>query len=104
MIMTEQALRHSMAEAVLGTATTLLTRPPADDPKQEDREIAAALADAAYEQLRHTHVVIPRDQADALLHDVMCGVCLGLSPSWDGHDKNPPCKGAALDTIREQVA
>lgn len=23
----------------------------------------------------------------------LCGVCIGTSPSWDGHDKNPPCQG-----------
>lgn len=29
----------------------------------------------------------------------MCKVCMGLSPSWDGHDKNPPCEVAALEAM-----
>lgn len=28
-----------------------------------------------------------------------CGVCVGHSPSWDGHDMNPPCQGAAREEI-----
>jgi hypothetical protein len=28
-----------------------------------------------------------------------CNVCTGHSPSWDGHDKVPPCKGAAMEEI-----
>lgn len=23
----------------------------------------------------------------------LCKVCIGLSPRWDGHSVNPPCKG-----------
>lgn len=28
-----------------------------------------------------------------------CGVCVGRSPHWDGHDMNPPCVGAARAEI-----
>ena len=34
----------------------------------------------------------------------LCGVCLGLSPSWDGHDKNPPCETQARDDLRAALS
>lgn len=30
-----------------------------------------------------------------------CGVCMGASPSWDGHDKNPPCFEGAMEMLNE---
>lgn len=32
-----------------------------------------------------------------------CGVCIGHSPSWDGHETNPPCQGAARDEIMRRA-
>lgn len=28
-----------------------------------------------------------------------CDVCVGYHPSWYGHDRNPPCQGAAREEI-----
>jgi hypothetical protein len=28
-----------------------------------------------------------------------CDVCIGFSPLWHGHDRNPPCVGAAKEEI-----
>ena len=36
---------------------------------------------------------------ELMMIDHACSVCIGLSPSGDGHDKNPPCVGAARDEI-----
>lgn len=40
---------------------------------------------------------------ELLAVDRVCGVCMGASPSWDGHDKNPPCIGAAREEIIERA-
>jgi hypothetical protein len=49
-------------------------------------------------------VVLSRAEAEALLAGRFCNVCLGLSPSWDGHDKNPPSQGAAKQTLRAALS
>lgn len=28
-----------------------------------------------------------------------CDVCVGYHPLWYGHDRNPPCQGAAKEEI-----
>lgn len=33
----------------------------------------------------------------------LCGVCLGISPSWDGHDGNPPCRQTVANRIRARI-
>lgn len=33
----------------------------------------------------------------------VCKVCLGLSPSWDGHDRNPPCERGAMEMLEEAI-
>lgn len=33
-----------------------------------------------------------------------CNVCTGHSPSWDGHDANPPCETFAFEALRQRFA
>lgn len=34
--------------------------------------------------------------------DRVCGVCIGHSPVWDGHDVNPPCRGY-IEQCRQDI-
>lgn len=50
-----------------------------------------------------TLVGLPRELAEQLASHTprTCGVCLGISPSRDGHDQNPPCVGYAREVLQE---
>lgn len=37
---------------------------------------------------------------DAINNNRRCSVCRGASPSWDGHDANPPC----IEYAKQQLA
>lgn len=54
-----------------------------------------------------TDVLAPRWALEMLtqgrLQQRRCGVCAGHSPSWDGHDTNPPCIGHARDVVRKAL-
>lgn len=30
-----------------------------------------------------------------------CGVCMGFSPKWEGHDTNPPCEEGAFEMLQK---
>lgn len=52
---------------------------------------ALSQATAAEARIRELEAAL-----DGLLNtEWECSVCLGLSPSWDGHAVNPPCRGTA---------
>lgn len=34
----------------------------------------------------------------------VCNVCTGESPTWDGHDANPPCETFARDVLAQRFA
>jgi hypothetical protein len=44
-------------------------------------------------------VSISAGALEAILMNRLCNVCVGVSPPWDGHDKNPKCVGAAREDI-----
>lgn len=48
-------------------------------------------------------LLLPRDQVEALLTRRLCGVCLGLSPSWDGHDMEPHARRFAVNSPTRRV-
>lgn len=46
-------------------------------------------------------VTLPRAIVKVLVDQwPLCGVCTGRSPSWDGHDVNPPCVGYAREQAK----
>lgn len=66
-----------------------------------ERQITDALRAAGL--LREDSVLLPIDIVEALIKVPVCGVCMGISPSWDGHDANPPCIGYAREKAREAL-
>lgn len=45
-----------------------------------------------------------REFQDASRSNRLCGVCIGTSPTWDGHDKNPPCVNGACEELGNAIA
>ena len=41
---------------------------------------------------------------EAVEQNRRCGVCIGLSPSWDGHNASPPCIEYAKNEVRALLA
>lgn len=48
-------------------------------------------------------ITLPRDIVEGLLAARWCNVCTGQSPSWDGHDANPPCVGYSRQKAQEAL-
>lgn len=54
--------------------------------------------------LEETSVTLPRYVLQILLDNgPLCNVCTNWSPSWDGHNKNPPCLGTARELARKAL-
>lgn len=49
-----------------------------------------------------TEVTVPRWAVILVLDPgaKRCNTCTGWSPSWDGHDANPPCIGYAREVLK----